>query len=619
MIYFSADNCHESPEKDETDSGEDTDDMRRDEDDDLGFSDLCKYIEKCVARKYKVDKSEAYKSSSMMVDSLRSAKYMFSDLEDMYIGLMKHGQDTSMMITELADTLAVQKKKFPSNIPWQKLLKYAVDFFHQEPLIQKKLKPRKKDHEKKEPAKKRKSPSRSTSKESERTLNKKFAKYENLRPLSNCLLSSISNHKLPHFKTKKIVGEIIDRIVTAGYSWDRILYYHAKNQSHFTKKLIPYFFMSKDELPSTLSPNMLLDNLFDFIETSKHEVTSLMTSLPPDGSNPPPKTSLFKHHIKDKLETKLAKRKFKDDSSSDSEDSEEDMQSRRKRTRARKDSTSNSDSDDQPPLRRKLHKEETRKSSSISDNEKEDNLLRRKIKKEVIRTSTSQSEDEDEKENRMSPNRKRKVIKKGVRRNSSSQSEDEKEIQEIKVKKDVKVEPTSPVPSDASSNDFDKMMKREEMESKDKDKQKQTLLEKVNEIIKSCVRLKDEKKISGSKLEKANKIIAKAQAKKLKLLKQGSQEVDECNNIDNQEIELKCNVTEDDVKIDVETSKDIEEGEITNDEDNNEEITIEEMHHQGQGRVFLQRQSWMLRQNHKVDWKGQCQFHGNQATNRETG
>merc|ERR1712227_208351 len=135
---------------------------------------------------------------------------------------------------------------------------------------------------------------------------------------------------------------------------------------------------------------------------------------------------------------------------------------------------------------------------------------------------------------------------------------------------------TSPAASDASSNDFDKMMKREELEGKDKNQQKQSLLEKVNEIVKSCVRLKDEKKISGSKLEKANKIIAKAQAKKLKLLKQGSQEVDECNNIDNQEIELKCNVTEDDVQIDVETSKDIEEGEITNDEDNNEEITIEE-------------------------------------------
>merc|ERR1712133_95528 len=133
----------------------------------------------------------------------------------MYIGLMKHGQDTSMMISELADTLAVQKKKFPSNIPPLKLLKYAVDFFHQEPLIQKKLKSKKMEPEKKEQPKRRKSPTRSTSKESERSLNKKFAKYENLRPLSNCLLSSLSDHKLPHFKTKKIVGEIIDRIVTA--------------------------------------------------------------------------------------------------------------------------------------------------------------------------------------------------------------------------------------------------------------------------------------------------------------------------------------------------------------------------------------------------------------------
>ena len=44
-----------------------------------------------------------------MVDSLKDAKYMFSDLLDMYLGLMKHGQDTSMMITELSDTLAINK------------------------------------------------------------------------------------------------------------------------------------------------------------------------------------------------------------------------------------------------------------------------------------------------------------------------------------------------------------------------------------------------------------------------------------------------------------------------------------------------------------------------------
>ena len=52
-----------------------------------------------------------------------------------------------------------------------------------------------------------------------------------------------------------------------------------------------------------------------------------------------------------------------------------------------------------------------------------------------------------------------------------------------------------------------------------KAKQKKSLLEKVNEIIQSCVKLKDENKVTGSKLEKANKIIQKAEEKKLKLKK----------------------------------------------------------------------------------------------------
>merc|ERR1712083_1001377 len=41
-----------------------------------------------------------------------------------------------------------------------------------------------------------------------------------------------------------------------------------------------------------------------------------------------------------------------------------------------------------------------------------------------------------------------------------------------------------------------------------------TLLEKVNEIIKSCVKLKEDKGISEEKLKKANKIIEKAEEKK---------------------------------------------------------------------------------------------------------
>ena len=45
----------------------------------------------------------------MLIDSLRSNKYLYSDLEEMYLGIVKHGQDTAMMIKELTDTLNLHK------------------------------------------------------------------------------------------------------------------------------------------------------------------------------------------------------------------------------------------------------------------------------------------------------------------------------------------------------------------------------------------------------------------------------------------------------------------------------------------------------------------------------
>merc|ERR1712130_166631 len=239
---------------------------------------------------------------------------------DMYLGLMRHGQDTTMMTSELADTLAIHRKKFSSEVPATKLLKFAVEFFHHDPEVQQKLKPKKKETEKKEPQKRPKSPTRSKSKETERNLNKKFAKYENLRPLSNCLLNSLNEEKVPHFKTKKIVGEIVDRIVTAGYNWDKILYFHTKNHDYFTKKLIPYFFMSKDELPSSLSPDTLLEKLYDFIDHSLKNLSTMMMDPSPVGEEKlRVKTSLLNHSKSNKIESK--KRKVSQQSSSSSSDS----------------------------------------------------------------------------------------------------------------------------------------------------------------------------------------------------------------------------------------------------------------------------------------------------------
>ena len=413
----------------------------------------------------------------------------------------------------------VCRKKFPSDIPPQKLLKCAVEFFHQEPLVQRKLKPKKKESEKKEAPKRRKSPSRSTSKENDRNVAKKFAKYENLRPLSSCLLSSLAEHSVPHFKTKKIVGEIVDRIVTAGYNWDRLLCYHAKSQATFSKKLIPYFFMSKDELPVTLTPEMLLEKLYDFIDDSKLEVSTLMSSVaPPELSVQ--KTSLLKPQALERAEVRrerLGKRKSRTESASASG------------------SSTDSDSDD-------------------SDARSKQKMKRKRRNRNIRKDSSPESGSDSEKE---------KMTRKAVLK------------PKVEVKSDP--EPQSPTVSETSSNDLEKIMNS--ADSENKDKQKQSLLEKVNEIIKSCVRLKDEKKISGTKLEKANKIIAKAEAKKIKLLKQESKENDEVMETEQcKDAEPVINFNLGD-EIEKEPSlKDVEEGEITDDDNEDDEVVaIEEV------------------------------------------
>merc|ERR1711874_678514 len=56
-----------------------------------------------------------------------------------------------------------------------------------------------------------------------------------------------------------------------------------------------------------------------------------------------------------------------------------------------------------------------------------------------------------------------------------------------------------------------------------KEKGNKTLLEKVNEIIKSCVKLKDDKEVPEAKRKKVKKIIEKAQEKKIKLTKEAKE------------------------------------------------------------------------------------------------
>lgn len=385
----------------------------------------------------------------------------------------------------------------------KKLIKLAVDFYNFEPLVQRKVKQRRRGSEDKKEPRKEKMRSRSKSVEDVKQTNKKFAKFENLRPLSNFLLSTLNDHQVPHFKTKKIVGDIIERIVIAGYDWEKILSYHSKGKDHFTKKLIPYIFMSKDDLPEDLGPDVLLRKMF---------LNQLQEEKKGSNISKKSRTSDITHSkSSDQTETPnissiLRKRKLID---------------------------SNIDLNDDDL------------------NAKVNNFINRKDKR---RRNSSADSTEDRRV-------KTKITEE--RRSSSESSDDTKSNIDLKTEKEA-----SPPVSDSSSTDIDQMFSKGES----KEKQKQSLLEKVNEIIKSCVRLKTDKKISGMRLEKANKIIAKAEAKKIKLLNNSKQE-DEDKEDDVEEDCVEVNPDEPEVKAqrEVRDPEDIEEGEITDDDEEDDD------------------------------------------------
>ena len=55
-----------------------------------------------------------------------------------------------------------------------------------------------------------------------------MSKIDSLKPISNYLNSLLSNHGLPNTKAKLVVTDMIDRLVTGGYGWDKVQQYHAK-------------------------------------------------------------------------------------------------------------------------------------------------------------------------------------------------------------------------------------------------------------------------------------------------------------------------------------------------------------------------------------------------------
>ena len=69
--------------------------------------------------------------------------------------------------------------------------------------------------------------SRSSSVETGRSRSK-ISKLESLKPVGNYLTSLLSEHGLSSIKSRVVVNDILDRLVTGGYGWDKMILYHAK-------------------------------------------------------------------------------------------------------------------------------------------------------------------------------------------------------------------------------------------------------------------------------------------------------------------------------------------------------------------------------------------------------
>ena len=73
----------------------------------------------------------------------------------------------------------------------------------------------------------KRSRSRSSSAETGRP-RQKISKADSLKPIGHYLCSLLPSHGLGRSKTKLVVADMMDRMVTGGYGWDKVILYHAK-------------------------------------------------------------------------------------------------------------------------------------------------------------------------------------------------------------------------------------------------------------------------------------------------------------------------------------------------------------------------------------------------------
>ena len=125
---------------------------------------------------------------------------------------------------------------------------------------------------------------------------RRMSKMDSLKPILNMMESQLLSHGIQQLTANHIVqghikslsrqvtifpskprAEIAERLVTAGYGWDKILNYHTKGEDIFLKKLIPHVYMSKDDFPQSLSPHDVLEKMFFFMEEWKFKLYDMIS------------------------------------------------------------------------------------------------------------------------------------------------------------------------------------------------------------------------------------------------------------------------------------------------------------------------------------------------------
>ena len=355
---------------------------------------------------------------------------------------------------------------------------------------------------------------------------KKMTKLESLRPISAHIETLLVSHGCIKDKAKRVVGDIADRLVTAGFSWDKILMCHTKGEGKFCKHLIPHVFMSKDHFPPSITPDDVLHKVYNFIDEWKCKLHAMLSGTEYQ-SQPsiPVKEELINRKDDNHIESKSRIEKNKE-STTMKKSSESENQYHRKYSPEGK----------RPKVGKGCSPEERRSSREWSL-EQQRRKRERSLEQHRRKRERSQSTDDDRhdrKRTRSEERRPQRRPSRGMARSYRQNrqptlrkwSRDRKRRSSVKSCSDSSSERNTETEEEGSKDCISSSSSSDEDDNRNRTTLKEaadihrkslagkTLLEKVNAIITTCNKMKEDTNISEAKLNQANTLIKKAEDKR---------------------------------------------------------------------------------------------------------